>query len=100
MANPAYPKDLNDLEDNLLKTRRGSDDLTNKIGFGLSGGGIRSATFCLGIFQGLAKQELPQPQSQPRSEDVVVEDRLSINGLRRWILRIVLRTPVYTQGGR
>ncbi len=25
------------------------------VGFGLSGGGIRSATFCLGFFQGLAK---------------------------------------------
>ena len=64
-TNPAYPSELNDLEDNLLKKRRGSDDISNKIGFGLSGGGIRSATFCLGIFQGLAKQELPQPQSNP-----------------------------------
>jgi hypothetical protein len=26
-----------------------------RVGFGLSGGGIRSATFCLGVFQGLAK---------------------------------------------
>jgi hypothetical protein len=64
-TNPAYPSELKDLEDNLLKKRRGSDDISNKIGFGLSGGGIRSATFCLGIFQGLAKQELPQHQSNP-----------------------------------
>jgi hypothetical protein len=26
------------------------------VGFALSGGGIRSATFCLGIFQAIAKQ--------------------------------------------
>ena len=31
------------------------DPKTPTVGFALSGGGIRSATFCLGIFQALAK---------------------------------------------
>lgn len=31
-----------------------------KIGFALSGGGIRSATLSLGFFQGLAKRQLAQ----------------------------------------
>jgi len=65
-AHPEYPSDLKGIEDNLLRIRRGlsgNDAITNTIGFGLSGGGIRSATFCLGIFQGLAKQRLPQAQA-------------------------------------
>ncbi len=32
-----------------------------RIGFGLSGGGIRSATFCLGVFQALAKAKTGKP---------------------------------------
>src|SRR5579864_1135084 len=58
---PAYPNDLKAIEETLLCKRRGlssGDQLKNKVGFGLSGGGIRSATFCLGLFQGLAKQHL------------------------------------------
>jgi hypothetical protein len=35
------------------------------IGIGLSGGGIRSATFCLGIFQALAKRPDSRPPRTP-----------------------------------
>ena len=58
---PAYPNDLKVIEEVLLRKRQGlcpTAELKNRIGFGLSGGGIRSATFCLGLFQGLAKQHL------------------------------------------
>jgi hypothetical protein len=55
----AYPKDLRTKEDRLIRARRGEADLDSeskgRVGFGLSGGGIRSATFCLGAFQGLAR---------------------------------------------
>ena len=67
----AYPKALCRAEKEFLKQRpkwqdakktdpakedkkKGSDP-RKLVGFGLSGGGIRSATFCLGVFQGLAK---------------------------------------------
>ncbi|MGA2410621.1 MAG: patatin-like phospholipase family protein [Candidatus Binataceae bacterium] len=33
-----------------------ADELSQAVGFGLSGGGIRSATFCLGVFQALASR--------------------------------------------
>ena len=52
---PAYPNDLKVIEEVLLRKRQGlcpTAELKNRIGFGLSGGGIRSATFCLGLFQG------------------------------------------------
>jgi hypothetical protein len=78
--NPAYPLKLKAIEYNLLRKRRrlnpetqnphSNQDLGNVIGFGLSGGGIRSATFCLGIFQGLAKQQVPQASpASPASPD-------------------------------
>ena len=68
----AYPPPLREAEEELYKQRPKwqPEKLTstdppaheNKasqppypLGFGLSGGGIRSATFCLGVFQGLAK---------------------------------------------
>jgi hypothetical protein len=54
----AYPPELARLEDELVRARRRACGLPldgPRIGFGLSGGGIRSATFCLGIFQALAK---------------------------------------------
>jgi len=62
----AYPKELQDAEFDLIATRRGLarsnavDQQLKKslVGFGLSGGGIRSATFCLGIFQALAALKL------------------------------------------
>jgi len=68
-ANPAandaaYPPELADFEDELVKQRRIAAGLPQdgpKIGFALSGGGIRSATFCLGVFQALAKAKTDNP---------------------------------------
>jgi hypothetical protein len=58
----AYPFELRCAEEELLKKRpkhAGVDfDRDSLVGFALSGGGIRSATFCLGVFQGLAKLNL------------------------------------------
>jgi hypothetical protein len=61
VENPAYPRKLQQAEVELLRKRRGlglAQAVQNVVGFGLSGGGIRSATFCLGIFQGLAHRGL------------------------------------------
>ncbi len=59
----AYPKALRDEEETILKARRrqaglGADpvDPAGRLGVGLSGGGIRSATFCLGLFQAMAQR--------------------------------------------
>lgn len=54
----AYPRLLLERERTLLRKRRQSANLppsAQMAGVGLSGGGIRSATFALGIFHGLAK---------------------------------------------
>ncbi len=62
-----YPKEFRDAEEGYLKDRRGcigekiaegKEEELRSIGFALSGGGIRSATFCLGVFQGLAHLKL------------------------------------------
>jgi hypothetical protein len=58
--NDSYPEELSLAEKELLKISRSArnnpDDFSVRdcTGVGLSGGGIRSATFCLGVFQGLA----------------------------------------------
>jgi hypothetical protein len=54
---PAYPQRLECNERALLKKRPGYSDRQGpeRVGFGLSGGGIRSATFCLGVFQALGR---------------------------------------------
>ena len=67
----AYPQQLEGAEAKLIHERRGqipgaaAHDETedtrlpgDTLGFGLSGGGIRSATFCLGLFQALAEVKL------------------------------------------
>lgn len=55
----AFPKALRDAEGKLLEQSRAEREVPElKTGIGLSGGGIRSATFCLGFFQGLAKLDL------------------------------------------
>ena len=59
----AYPDKLAEIEHDFWKQRAESllkdrADRRPTVGFGLSGGGIRSATFCLGIFQSLAKSGL------------------------------------------
>lgn len=64
-----YPEALRELEQTRQTQRRKKVNATStdapkiepsapSIGFALSGGGIRSATFCLGMFQALAKQQL------------------------------------------
>ncbi len=70
--NPAYPEAMKEIERQLLTIRRtGSrtphrhDVFDDAVGIGLSGGGIRSATFCLGLFQGLRKQKLPLDEQRP-----------------------------------
>lgn len=54
----AYPTPLKDQEAGLVAARRAANGLDAKapaVGIALSGGGIRSATFCLGVFQALAR---------------------------------------------
>ncbi len=57
----AYPVPLRTCEANAVEERRkrnGIDPERPLVGVALSGGGIRSATFCLGLFQALARQKL------------------------------------------
>ncbi len=54
---------INEVEAREVHTRRGKYDIDtpagkNAVGLALSGGGIRSATFCLGVVQVLAQREL------------------------------------------
>ena len=60
--NPAYPPQLARLESEWLNERRkavnDADPSREFAGIGLSGGGIRSATICLGVFQALARHKL------------------------------------------
>src|SRR5260221_12324806 len=54
-----YPAALKSAEEDAVRGRRilnGTDPDAPVVGVALSGGGIRSATFCLGLFQALAKQ--------------------------------------------
>jgi hypothetical protein len=56
---PYFPDTLARSEQELLRTRRaalGQEADAPSIGVGLSGGGIRSATFCLGVFSALARK--------------------------------------------
>jgi hypothetical protein len=56
-SDPAYPAALQQSEEELIKKRPGREplDRAELVGVGLSGGGIRSATFCLGVFQAFGK---------------------------------------------
>ncbi|MEO7411749.1 MAG: hypothetical protein ABIZ81_00200 [Opitutaceae bacterium] len=57
----ACPPSLRAAERTAITARRrqnGLDENAPTVGFALSGGGIRSATFCLGLFQALARQKL------------------------------------------
>lgn len=59
--NPDYPPELQHAEESAIRDRRsGSGTALDApvVGLALSGGGIRSATFCLGLFQALARQKL------------------------------------------
>src|SRR5271166_1583109 len=53
LKDTAYPPCLREAEDRIRRTGPHRDKAPT-VGFGLSGGGIRSATFCLGVFQALA----------------------------------------------
>ena len=57
----AYPLELREFEQTRIRARRKKINLDESegdlVGVGLSGGGIRSGTFALGLFQGLAKRE-------------------------------------------
>jgi hypothetical protein len=60
----AYPPELERFENELVRERRqaaGVPPDAPKVGVALSGGGIRSATFCLGVFQALAKAKTETP---------------------------------------
>ncbi len=57
----AYPEALRAREEARLRERRaaaGTPVDRDAVGFALSGGGVRSATFALGFFQGLARRQL------------------------------------------
>ena len=57
----SYPPPLKAAERTAVLERRRANALdpeTPLVGVALSGGGIRSATFCLGLFQALARQKL------------------------------------------
>ena len=59
---PEYPEALANAEAAFLKTRREAValdgvDPSAQLGVGISGGGIRSATFALGFFQALAQRD-------------------------------------------
>lgn len=59
----AFPQPLRDSEEALLKSRPKwtappGEQPPQRVGVALSGGGVRSATFCLGVFQALAKLRL------------------------------------------
>jgi hypothetical protein len=57
----AYPEALRNIETGLFKKRpkwKEADPTQQAVGIAISGGGIRSATFSLGVFQALAKLKL------------------------------------------
>ena len=60
--NPAFPEAVAKMEEAWLTARRAAigETISSRecVGIGLSGGGIRSATICLGVFQGLARHKL------------------------------------------
>ena len=57
-----YPPELRKAEAEQIVARRKQNDIdppdAPRVGMALSGGGIRSATFCLGVFQALAREKL------------------------------------------
>lgn len=60
-AEDHFPSALKTAEDAALLLRRQGNKIDPRapvVGVALSGGGIRSATFCLGLFQALARQKL------------------------------------------
>ena len=63
-AASSYPPQLAEREQRLIAERRLAAGLPplaerGRIGVAISGGGIRSATFALGLFQALARLKMP-----------------------------------------
>ncbi len=61
LLDSVYPPPLRATESLAIAQRRSVNQLpadAPTVGFALSGGGIRSATFCIGLFQALARQRL------------------------------------------
>ncbi len=61
MSDSPFPADLKTIEDGLVRDRRIHNNAAPdgpRIGLALSGGGIRSATFCLGFLQALAARKV------------------------------------------
>ncbi len=61
MSEIYFPTDLKTVEDGLVRNRRIHNETKPdgpRIGLALSGGGIRSATFCLGFLQALAARKV------------------------------------------
>ena len=61
MSDSHFPADMKTIEDGLIRDRRirsGAAPDGPRIGLALSGGGIRSATFCLGFLQALAARNV------------------------------------------
>lgn len=57
-SSTAYPPPVREADDAAIRRRRaaaGVPEDAPRVGVALSGGGIRSATFCLGLFQSLAR---------------------------------------------
>jgi hypothetical protein len=66
-----FPRQLREQEERLIKERRimaGPPQGDEQVGIALSGGGIRSATFCLGLFSRAGP-------ARPRSPDGLSLDR-------------------------
>ncbi|HXI52869.1 MAG TPA: hypothetical protein VNH84_15245, partial [Candidatus Saccharimonadales bacterium] len=58
LLDEVYPPKLREAEEEQVQQRRSASGVKQTgpwVGMALSGGGIRSATFCLGIFQALAR---------------------------------------------
>ena len=73
-----YPKGLRDQEERLITARRLQADTSDKqrpsrphVGLAFSGGGIRSATFCLGVLQALANKDTPNKHIGLRDIDIL-----------------------------
>ena len=61
LLDEVYPPKLREAEEEQVEQRRSASGVKQTgpwVGMALSGGGIRSATFCLGIFQALARERL------------------------------------------
>jgi hypothetical protein len=101
----AYPQRLEEAEETKIKERRQKSAVAAtvpKVGVALSGGGIRSATFCLGVFQALARHKLLGmifcAQSRAEVTLEVFLARYSNVGLRPPLMKSKRSLPIPTLG--